>query len=327
MRRLRLEARKVTEAIIGGKSDAPPAPDYLGAAQAQGAANLQSGQQTASLSNPNIFGPYGNQTVSYAPTGPDGMQQPTIQQSLSPAQQQLLDSQNALKTGLANLGQSSLGTVQGVMGTPFDGSKYGLQTSAPGLDLSGVAKMPVNAGTTGYNAIMSRLEPQMGRQQVSAETALTNQGLRPGTEAWTNAMTDLHNSQNDQRTQAAAQGVGLDMSANNQGYNQALQAGQYAMQNAQFGNTAQQQAYQQALSNYNLPLNQITALMSGSQVTNPQFQSYSGTPIASGNIAGAANQAGQYAGNIFSNQVGQQNAMTSGLAALGSSGLMYAALA
>ncbi len=319
---------------MGGKSDPPPAPDYLGAAQAQGAANLQSGQQTASLSNPNIYGPYGNQTVSYAPTGPDGMQQPTIQQSLSPAQQQLLDSQNALKTGLANLGQSSLGTVQGVMGTPFDGSRYGLQTSVPmqsQLDTSGVAKMPVNAGTTGFDAIMSRLEPQMGRQQVSAETALTNQGLRPGSEAWTNSMTDLHNSQNDQRTQAALQGVGLDMSANNQGYQQALASGQFGNQanlsQAQFGNTAQQQAYQQALSNYNLPLNQITALMSGSQVTNPQFQSYSGTPIASGNIAGAANQAGQYAGNIFSNQVGQQNAMTSGLAALGSSGLMYAALA
>ena len=43
----------------------PPAPDYTGAAQAQGAANLDAAVATAKLSNPNINSPYGSQTVTY----------------------------------------------------------------------------------------------------------------------------------------------------------------------------------------------------------------------------------------------------------------------
>ncbi len=43
----------------------PPAPDYRGAAQEQGEANLEAGLQTSILSNPNIITPYGTQTVTY----------------------------------------------------------------------------------------------------------------------------------------------------------------------------------------------------------------------------------------------------------------------
>lgn len=354
---------------VMGKNTTPPhAPDYVGAAQAQGAANKDAALASAFLSNPNISGPYGSQTVSYS-TGPDGNYIPTVTQSLSPAQQQLLNQQNSLKMGLAGIGQGQLANVASTMGTPFNGSQYNLQTSfGPtqgltfganqgtnagqngSLDLSGIAKMPVNAGTTGFQAMMSRLQPQLDRTRTSLETQLTNQGLRPGDEAWGNAMRDYSNQANDALSQAANYGIGLDMSANNQGYNQALQSGNFAnnaaltnanfenqanltnanfanqaaaqdfnqaLQRAQFGNTANQQAYQQALNSYNLPLNQLNALMSGSQVTNPQFQGYSGSTVTPGNIAGAVNQAGQYAGNLYSNQVAQQNAMLGGLAQLG----------
>ena len=47
--------------------------------------------------------------------------------------------------------------------------------------------MPVNAGTTGQEAIMSRLEPSLAKNRVSTETQLINQGLRPGSEAYDNA--------------------------------------------------------------------------------------------------------------------------------------------
>ena len=56
----------------------PPAPDYVGAANAQGQANLTAGQQTASLNNPNVTTPYGIQTVNYTQTGPNGDYQPNI---------------------------------------------------------------------------------------------------------------------------------------------------------------------------------------------------------------------------------------------------------
>lgn len=48
-----------------GKKSAPPPPDYAAAAREQGAANKEAALQTAVLSNPNIYTPYGSQTVSW----------------------------------------------------------------------------------------------------------------------------------------------------------------------------------------------------------------------------------------------------------------------
>lgn len=109
------------------------------------------------------------------------------------------------------------------------------------LNLSNVAQMPVNAGTTGQEAIMSRLAPQLERQQKANAQNLANQGLVAGGEAYTNAMRDQTYQQNDLLTQAALQGIGLDTAANQQGFNQALATGQ-------FGNTGIQQNFGNALA-------------------------------------------------------------------------------
>ncbi len=296
-----------------GKSapQAPPAPDYVGAAQAQGQANLQAGQQSASLSNPNVTSPYGNQTVTYTPTGPNGEMQSNVAQTLTPEAQKTLDAQQQVQYGLAQLGQQGLGTAQNVLGSPFQYNGPGVQT---GLDTSGIAKMPVNAGMTGQQAILSRLQPQIDQQSKALTQQLANQGIPEGSEAWQNAMRQQGNQQNDLYTQAALQGIGLDTSANQQGFNQALQQ-------AQFGNTASQQALSQNLGLYNQPLNEITALMSGSQIQNPQFQGYSGSQIAPAPIANATSQAGQYAQNLYGQQVASYNAGMQGLGGLLGAGL------
>ena len=283
----------------------PPAPDYTGAAIAQGAANIDAARATAKLSNPNVYSPYGNQTVTY-----EG-DVPTVTQTLSPQSQQVLNAQNATKLGLADLSQQGLTTAQNVMGTPFQFGGPSVQTS---LDTSGIAKMPVIAGTTGQEEIMSRLEPSLAKNRVSTETQLINQGLRPGSEAYDNAIKLLGQQENDARTQAALTGIGLDTSANAQEFNQALQGGQ-------FGNTAQQQSLAQAIQQRQLPLNEITALMSGSQIQNPQFGAYQGTNVAAAPIANATAQQGQYNQNLYNQQVATNNAQTGGLFSLGGAGL------
>lgn len=290
----------------------PPAPDYVGAAAAQGAANKDAAIASAQLSNPNVNSPYGNQTVSYTNDPVTGNPIPTVNQTLNPVSQRVFDAQQQTRLGLAGLSNTGTGIAQNVLDKPFQFNGPNVQT---GLDTSGVAKMPVNAGMTGQDAILSRLEPAMARQRTSLETQLTNQGLRPGTEAWDNSMRDFSQQQTDQRTQAAAQGVGLDMTANNQGYNQALQSGQ-------FGNTAQGQMLAQALQQRSLPLNEITALMSGSQIQSPQFQGYQGSNVAPAPIMAGAQAQGQANQNMYNAQVGQQNAMTSGLFSLGGAALM-----
>ncbi len=365
-------------ALCKDSPSTPAAPDYTGAAQAQGAANLTSAQQGAVLSNPNIYSPYGNQNVSYSPLGGNnpatsGFLSPTITQTLNPQSQQIFNAQQATKLGLAGLGQQGLNTAQSVMGTPFNYSGPGIQTSLSGygtpqnapnltgmgsanqnLNLSNMAAMPVNAGTTGQAALMARLQPQIDQSHAMAQTQLANQGLTAGGEAYDNAMRVQNQSENDLRSQAALQGINLDLSANQQGYGQALQSGQFSNQAlaqnqtaalqqqqaqnqaiaqgynqqlgaGQFGNTAAQQALAQQLQQYNIPLNQISALMSGSQIQNPQFQGYQGQNVQPAPLFNAAQNQAQYNQGIYGLGVGQQNAQMQGLASLGGSAMgMYA---
>jgi hypothetical protein len=274
------------------------------------------------------------------------------------------------------------------------------------LDTTNVAKMPINAGTTAETAIMARLNPQIAKNRVSTETQLINQGLRPGSEAYNNAINLLGQQENDQRTQAVLQGLGLDMSANAQGYNQALSTGQFGnlaqaqnfgqglagqsltnqaqaqnfgqgniqqqlynqAQGQNFGqgvtaqnvanqaagqnytqnfntiaqnNAAQQQLYAQNLQKANfenaarqqsllndiaerqMPLNEINALRSGTQIVNPQFTPYTGANAAAAPIAQTMQNA--YAGqmNAYNQDVASQNAQTKGLFDLGSAAISY----
>ena len=289
---------------MGKKTAAPPTPDYAGAAVAQGAANVESARATAKLSNPNIYTPYGTQLVSY-----DG-DVPTVRQTLTPTAQKTLEAQQGVDLSLSNLAQKGTGIASNVLDKPFSFGGPDVQTS---LDLSNVAKMPVNAGMTGQEAIMQRLEPSLARQRTSTETQLINQGLRPGTEAYDNAINLLGQQETDARTQAVLQGINLDIGANAQGYNQALQTGQ-------FGNTAQQQALAQAIQSRQMPLNEINALMSSSQIENPQFGAYSGANVAPAPVFAGAQAQGQFEQNKYNQQVAQNNAMTQGLFSLAGAG-------
>lgn len=304
----------ITDTLFGKPPAAPAAPDYTGAAIAQGAANKETAVAQARLNNPNIYSPYGNQTVTWGTPDATGVSQPTINQTLTPEAQRALTAQQNLQANLATLGGQSYNTAFNVMSKPFDYTGR-VQTA---LDTSGIAKMPVNAGTTGQEAIMSRLEPSLAKNRVSTETQLINQGLRPGTEAYDNAIKLLGQQENDARTQAALQGINLDMSANTQGYNQALQSGQ-------FGNTANQQALAQAITQRQLPLNEINALMSGSQIQNPTFSPYSGSNIAPPPIANATAQQGAFDQNTYNQQTGTYNQNLAGLYSLAGAGAYGAA--
>jgi hypothetical protein len=250
------------------------------------------------------------------------------------------------------------------------------------LDLSNVAKMPVNAGMTGQAAILSRLQPQIQQEQAALTQQLANQGITPGSEAYNNAMRTQGQQANDLYTQAALQGINLDTAANQQGYGQALSsAGLYnqglgqdfsqglsaqgltnasigqnfaqgqaaqAMQNAaigqnfgqgqsaaglynqaqnqgynqnlqgaQFGNTAAQQALAQQLQLRNQPLNEISALMSGSQIQNPQFQGYTGSNVAAAPVFQGAQAGGQQAMDVYGQQMAARNANVAALGQIG----------
>jgi hypothetical protein len=129
--------------------------------------------------------------------------------------------------------------------------QYGMATGGPSgpnlqgqLDTSQLAAMPVNAGMTAQQAIMSRLDPQLQRQRAQLETQLANQGLARGGEAYNAAITEQQQQENDLRTQAALQGISLDMGARQQGLGEAQTLGGFANQSALAGFGAGQQATQ-----------------------------------------------------------------------------------
>jgi hypothetical protein len=143
---------------------------------------------------------------------------------------------------------------------------------------------------------------------------LINQGLRPGMEGYDNAIRSLGEQETDARTQAVLQGINLDIGANQQGYGQALESGK-------FGNTAQQQMLAQAIQGRQMPLNEITALMSGSQIQNPQFGAYSGATVQAAPIFAGTQAQGAFDANKYNQQVSQANAATAGLYSLGGAAL------
>jgi hypothetical protein len=324
---------------------------------------------------------------------------PTITQSLTPDAQATLNAQQGVERSLAELGQQGIGTAKTILGTPFDPNLPGIQTNlgtvspanqtaytagtAQGsvagpnfqqdIDTSGIAAMPVNAGMTGQQAIMSRLQPQLTQNENATRQRLANQGLVTGGEAYENEMRTMGQNRNDLELQAAAQGINLDALMNQQGFNQAQAQGQFgndaqtsqfnaALQNAglgnsalqqnfgnqlsgqsaqnaaiaqnynqqlgqaQFGNTAQDQSLAQQLTLRNQPLNQITGLMSGSQIQMPQFQGYQGANIAASPVYQGVQdtfqgQMDQYALKQQSKNAGQ-GGMMSTLGSLGGAGMM-----
>lgn len=292
---------------MGGKGSAPPAPDYAGMAREQGIANKEAAIASAYLSNPNMKTATGTRRVTYSKDPVSGNLMPTITDELTPEAQRAFEAQQRVDLALSNLGERSVGRVEDVMGKGFQYGGPNVQTS---LNLSDVAKMPINAGTTAQQAIMARLNPQIEQNREATRQNLANQGITPGSEAWNNAMREQQQGESDLYSQAALQGIQADIAANAQGFNQAVQAGQFA-------NTAGEQDYLRQLGLYNMPLNQVAALLGQAQIQMPQFQGYQGQNIEAAPIfqAGQAQEQANMA--RYNADQASKNALMSGLFSLG----------
>lgn len=104
----------------------------------------------------------------------------------------------------------------------------------------------------------SRLDPALERRRESLRTSLSQQGIKEGSEAFDRAMARAMEGEND-------------------AYNQLLLTGRG-------------QAVQEALTERNQPINEITALLSGSQVSQPNFVNTSQPQIPTTDYAGLVNE-------------------------------------
>ena len=285
---------------MGKQASPPPAPDYIGAAQAQGAANVEAARASAKLSNPNIYGPLGTQTVTYQ----DDI--PTVRQTLTPNAQAALEAQQVADRRLAELGVKGINTVEGALATPFQSQAGALNTT---FDLSSLPAAAIAPGTTAQQAIMARLEPQIARSRAALEQQLANQGLARGGEAYNAAMTEQGQRENDLRLQAASQGISLDQAAR-------AQAAQEQQVSKTFENQARAQELQRELALRSQPLNEIIGLLGGSQIMMPQFGGYSGAQVTPAPLFGATQAQAQNAMQQYGIEQAGLNASTGALGGL-----------
>ena len=91
---------------------------------------------------------------------------------------------------------------------------------------------------------------------------------------------------------------------------------------------SRQQGLAEELAKRQIPLNEITALMSGSQVSNPfQIPSYAQSAnVQAAPIYNAAMQAGQYGTDVYNANQARQSSQTAGLVGLGGTALMAGAM-
>jgi hypothetical protein len=268
---------------MGSKSSAPPAPDYAGAARAQGAANVEAARAGSKLSNPSFKNPLGSRTIQYGATyDQDGNLVQTgdqdmvaISDNLTPLGQQRFDQEQRIVGQVGNLAEQGVGAVQNAVSKPFDFASA------------------ADARQQAQEALSGRLEPRLAQDRESLRTQLINSGFRPGTEGYDRAMKRADEQATDARLQVINQ------------------AGQEQDRSVQLANFLR-----------NMPLNELNALRTGSQVAMPQFQNYSGSQVAPAPIFGATQAQGQHDMNAFNQKIGQQNAFTSGLFDLGAAGAM-----
>jgi hypothetical protein len=280
---------------MGSAPDAPDPPDTIGAAREQGRQNRATAVTQYQLGATTQRTPFGSLEYRQVGTWPDGTPRFEAVQSLSPEQQQIYNAQTQRQLGLYGLGEMSLS------GAPALRSGYNTDFSADRRRVE--------------EAMLGRLNEQLGQDRKSLEQQLANQGIAPGSEAYRNAMDEFARREQEARTSAIL-GAGAEQS----------RLADLAHREAAFGNQARAQYVDEQFALRNQPFNELNALRGGGQLNQPNFANTPQPGVAPTDILGATqmqyqNQLAQYGADV-----GQYQSNMAGLYGLGAAGIMALAL-
>lgn len=280
------------------------------------------------------------------------------QQQLYDQQNRLGSDMNNLAIGQTGRLNNVLGTPVSADGLPAMSGVPGAGTTDYSAGVRGMGATNYANGLTNdfsadrqrvEQAMFDRINPQIERDRASLENTLVNQGFQRGTEAFNNAMNQQGQQVNDLRLGITERGLaeqsgmygmardraGFGASEEARAFQQAMQAGQFgaseqsrafntALQGAQFGNQARQQSLQEMLALRNQPINEISALMSGGQVSLPNAPQYQGGNVGGADVMGATYNTAAIQNAQYQQQMQQQNAAMGGMYGLGAAGIMGA---
>jgi hypothetical protein len=271
---------------------APQAPDPYATAQAQTASNVNTAVANTVLGNANERNPYGS--VTYKQTGGTnvgGQFVPsyTRTQKESKAQRKLRMGQEAAGVKMNSLANSQLSRLKNTLNEPlsFDGlPEHGKLADPPKLDeLSGKDYSADRLRVE--QAMTDRMRPEMERSRAAQEARLASQGINLGTDAYREGHDQIARNENDARLGVVLAGGQeqsrmLNEERQGVGFNNNTRIGGYNMSRnkAEFDETLRERAMQEELQLRNQPINEVSALMSGGQVSMPQFKGFEGGDVA-----------------------------------------------
>lgn len=269
----------------------PSPPNPQATAAAQTASNESTADYQQNLNQTNQITPYGS--VNYAQTGTaaDGAPISTATTTLSPQVAGVVNSDISNAQGMSNLDAGLQGNVGSAItsGSPTSPTLQNLDLGNSALE---------NSINTANEATLNPQWAQLGNQ--SAQNTY-DQGLAPGSEGYTNNNNTFNNARNSAYNSmfVADQGqAASDLSAENASVNNNAQTG--------FGD---------ALTAYNNPLNALSALQSGSQISQPGVGTTAAAPqtsVTGTNVAGIDQSS-------YQDALSQSSAMMGGLFGLGGS--------
>jgi len=275
----------------------PSVPNAQDVSNSQTQSNMQTAVAQQGLNSTNQNTPYGSLKFNQIGTWPDGTPRFEANTTLSPELQNLFNTGIGTQQNIGNTAQSLSGNLSGQLGQ---------QVNAPTLNTNPTGDFNAVRQQT-LDTLNSELNQQSDRDLESLNQRLANQGIQGGGEAYRNAMGDFGKQVSANRTNAIL--------AANQAQGQAQNL---AQDSASFSNNALQQGYQNNLTGRNQNVNELLALLGGSQIQQPAFAQTPQTGVNGTDVSGNAY-------NSYNAQQNQSNQFWSGLGALGgtAAGLMF----
>lgn len=266
--------------VAGGlrKPQPPPPPDYAAAAREQGVANREAAIAGAQISNPNVTNPFGTQTISYQRDPVTGNPVPHVSQTFAPEQQRIFENEQALQQRLGMLGIGAADLAAQSLNKPLDFNST-LGTQAQGRQ--GV-----------IDAMMSRYDTDAGQRKDQINSDLIARGIPQGSKAYEVEMDRLSRGRNDALQQAT---IAADTRAMDE----------------------RRQAITEMLAQRQVPLNEISAFRSGSQISPLTFSGVTPQNVSPAPLFGATQAQAQQAMDQYGIQTGTYNNFMSGLFGLG----------
>ena len=278
--------------LFGKPAPPPAAPDYAAAAKETAAGNQEAQTRADFANRPTINTPFGQESWSQAagvdPATGKPVTQWTQNTTLTPDMQEALDAQQGIDMGKSNLALGSMDRLNESYAKPFD---WGGMPDRAGSLMGGVGDESRKRVEQG---MMDRLRPEQQYQQQALETSLANKGITAGSEA-------AKRAQQQQGDQFSRDQYNALMAGGQEQMNQF----NMALQGSNFQNQNRQQAVAEQTQQRAMPLNEMNAILTGTQVAMPNMPNFNTSQAVQGpNLLGAAQQ--QYGSAMNSYNAGQQ---------------------